>query len=97
MAKPNDTPTLLRLPALAPIIVVGRSATYDAIRFGTMVPPVKLSARAVAFPSDEVAAVVAARSAGATDAQMRALVQRLVAERPARLAAILRPTAPVKR
>lgn len=44
-------------------------------------PPVKVGARAVAWPSDEVDRWVMARVRGASDCEMRQLVTDLVAAR----------------
>jgi prophage regulatory protein len=46
-----------------------------------MTRPVKLGARAAAWPSDEVEAIVQARIAGAKDADLRKLVDKLHAQR----------------
>jgi prophage regulatory protein len=48
---------------------------------GLWTKPVSLGARAVAWPAGDVAALNAARIAGKTDMQIRALVQKLEAAR----------------
>ena len=58
-----------------------RSSLYAAIQNGLFVPPVSLGARAVAWPSNEIDAIVQARIAGKCDAEIKALVSKLVASR----------------
>lgn len=58
-----------------------RSTIYLRIAQGLFVKPVSLGARAVGFPAVEVAALNAARIAGKTDAEIRALVAELTAAR----------------
>lgn len=66
-----------------------RSTSYVDINNGLLPKPVKLGARAVGFPSDEIDAVIGARACGATDAQVRDLVARLHSQRAERLKSIL--------
>lgn len=58
-----------------------RSTIYLRISQGLFIRPVRLGARAVGFPASEVAALNAARIAGKTDADIRALVAELEAAR----------------
>jgi prophage regulatory protein len=58
-----------------------RSPFYADIQKGIMVRPVKIGPRAAAWPEHEIQAIVQARIAGATDAELRQLVQRLHAAR----------------
>ena len=60
-----------------------RSTLYLRISQGLWTRPVKLGPRAVGWPSDEVTAINAARIAGQSDAEIRALVTRLEAGRKA--------------
>jgi prophage regulatory protein len=57
------------------------STLYQDIRAGLFVAPVKVGQRSSAWPSEEVAAIIAARAAGNTDDEIRALVVRLHAAR----------------
>lgn len=75
--------TILRLPMVQAKTGKGRSATYADIERGLMVKPVKLGERAVGIPDYEVDAIIAARIAGATEGELRALVNRLHAARSA--------------
>lgn len=59
------------------------SAIYTAIREGLFTEPVKIGPRAVGWPDYEVKAINAARIAGKTDADIKALVNRLHAKREA--------------
>lgn len=58
-----------------------RSGLYASVAKGLFVRPIKIGPRASGFPSHEVHAIVAARVAGQTDEQIRALVQRLEEQR----------------
>ena len=60
-----------------------RSTLYLRISQGLWTRPVKLGPRAVGWPAHEVTAINAARIAGQSDAEIRALVERLEAGRKA--------------
>lgn len=75
------TRTILRLPAVLRERGRSRSAHYLDIQEGLFTHPVSIGARAVGWPSDEVAALNAARIAGKTDDQIRSLVTALEAAR----------------
>ncbi len=74
---------LLRRPALEAAIGMPRSTIYDAIDKGLLVPPVAIGERSVAWPSNEVEAIISARIAGQNDDEIRALVRRLLQDRKA--------------
>lgn len=73
--------TLLRLPAVKAQSGYSRSTIYLRMSQGLWTRPVSLGARAVAWPAVDVAALNAARIAGKTDDQIRALVSKLEAAR----------------
>lgn len=52
--QPHQQVTLLRLPAVLERTGLGRSSLYAAIQEGRFPEPIRLSARAVAWPSSEV-------------------------------------------
>jgi predicted DNA-binding transcriptional regulator AlpA len=58
-----------------------RSPFYNDIAHGLMTRPVKLSRRAAGWPSHEVIAINRARIAGSPDDKIRALVEKLHADR----------------
>jgi len=58
-----------------------RSSHYLDIQQGLFTRPVPIGARAVGWPAHEVAALNAARIAGKTDEEIRALVAKLEAAR----------------
>ena len=60
---------------------LSRSTIYLRIGQGLWPRPVSLGARAVGWPASEVNAINAARIAGKSDADIRALVTRLEAAR----------------
>jgi prophage regulatory protein len=72
---------LLRLPAVISATGLARPTVYLRIKNGLFVRPVKLSERAVAWPSNEVAAIIAARIAGKSDNEIRELVTQLEQQR----------------
>ena len=76
--------TLLRLPAAACAAGMGQSTVWLRIKNGLVPRAVKISARAVAWPADEIAAINAARIAGKTDAEIRELVATLEQQRTAK-------------
>lgn len=59
------------------------ASIYGAARDGLFTKPVKIGPRAVGWPADEVRAINAARIAGKSDADIKALVNRLHAKRAA--------------
>lgn len=83
--------TLLRLPAVKAQSGYSRSTIYLRMSQGLWTKPVSLGARAVAWPAGDVAALNAARIAGKTDEQIRALVLKLES---ARLAVVSDAAAP---
>lgn len=75
------TNTILRLPAVKSESGLSRSTLYLRITQGLWTKPISLGARAVGWPSSEVAAINTARIAGKTDEEIRALVMKLEAVR----------------
>lgn len=75
--------TIYRLPAVKSESGLSRSTIYLRIAQGLWTKPVSLGPRAVGWPSGEVAAINAARIAGKTDEEIRALVVKLEATRKA--------------
>ena len=72
---------ILRLPAVKSESGLSRSSIYLRISQGLWTKPISLGARAVGWPSSEVAAINAARIAGKTNKEIRALVMKLEAAR----------------
>lgn len=83
--------TILRRKQVEAETGYSRSTIYLRISQGLFIKPVSLGARAVGFPAGEVLAMNAARIAGKTDTEIRALVAELTAAR--RAAAGLAPQA----
>ena len=73
--------TILRLPATLKRRGKSRSSHYVDIKNGLFVKPVRIGLRAVGTPEDEVDALNAARIAGKSDDEIRALVVKLEAAR----------------
>jgi prophage regulatory protein len=60
---------------------VSRSTHYQRIADGLWTRPVAIGARSVGWPESEVTALIGARIAGQSDAEVRDLVKRLEAAR----------------
>ena len=77
------THTILRLPAAKSESGYSRSTIYLRIAQGLWTKQVSLGPRCVGWPAHEVAALNAARIAGKTDVEIRALVVKLETARKA--------------
>lgn len=73
--------TILRLPRVLAERGKKRSSHYADIKVGLFTAPVRIGARAVGWPAEEVAALNAARIAGKTEEEIRALVSHFEAAR----------------
>ena len=65
------------------------ASIYGLIRVGLWTQPVKIGERSSGWPSEEVQAINAARIAGASDEQIRELVNQLHAKRAEKLAVLM--------
>lgn len=72
---------ILRLPEVTARTGRKRSSLFLDIKAGVFPHPVSLGARAVGWPEHEVQAVIAARIAGKSETEIRALVASLEAQR----------------
>ena len=79
--------TILRLSSVKARCGYSRSTIYLRISQGLWPRPVSLGPRAVGWPAGEVEAINAARIAGKSDADIRALVTQLQTQRGHGLAA----------
>jgi prophage regulatory protein len=79
----NMVTTIYRLPAVKTQTGLSRSTIYLRITQGLWTKPVSLGARAVGWPAQEVATLNAARIAGKSEEEIRALVAKLEAARKA--------------
>ena len=84
--------TILRRKQVEAETGYSRSTIYLRISQGLFIKPVSLGARAVGFPAGEVTALNAARIAGKSETDIRALVARLQAARGAALGSEGAPT-----
>jgi len=75
--------SMLRIPAVLQRRGRSRSSHYADIKAGLFVKPVLIGMRATGTPNYEVDALIAARIAGKSDEEIRALVIRLEADRKA--------------
>lgn len=81
---------ILRLPAVkAETGHSSHASIYNGVRAGLFPKPVKIGERASGWPSEEVQAINAARIAGASDEQIRELVNQLHAKRAEKLAVLM--------
>lgn len=74
---------ILRLPTVKSESGHSRSTIYLRIAQGLWTKPVSLGGRTVGWPASEVSTLLAARIAGKTDDEIRALVKKLEADRKA--------------
>lgn len=72
---------ILRLPSVKAATGVSRSTLYLHIKQGLWPKPIHIGARAVGWPSEEIATILAARIAEKADVEIRQLVAQLVAAR----------------
>ena len=79
----DNVEPLLRRPSVQHASGQSRSTLYLRISEGLWTRPVRIGARAVAWPASEVAALNFARAAGKSDTDIRALVTKLEAARTA--------------
>jgi prophage regulatory protein len=75
------SPTLLRIGHIQQRLGIGRTLTYEWVSEGLLPPPVRIGERLTAWPEHEIDAVITARTAGASEDEIRKLVARLVAAR----------------
>ena len=77
--------SIMRMPAVkAETGHKSHASIYTAIKAGLFTKPVQIGARSVGWPDDEVKAINAARIAGKSDADIKALVSRLHCKREQR-------------
>lgn len=72
---------MLRIPVARQALGDSKSSFYEKQARGLIPRSVKLGPRAAGLPSNEVNAIIAARIAGRTEEEQRALVDRLHAAR----------------
>ena len=77
--------TIQRLPTVRAECGLSRSTLYRRIADGLWTKPISLGGRAVGWPASEVATLNAARIAGKSDNEVRALVEALQEGRKAAL------------
>lgn len=71
------TSAILRLPAVRNESGLSRSTLYLRISQGLWTKPISLGGRTVGWPASDIAAINAARIAGKSDDEIRALVLQL--------------------
>lgn len=72
---------MLRIPVVCDRFGVPRSTFYRDVKLGLCTTPVKIGEKSSALPQHEVDAINAARLAGKTRDEIRALVKDLIAAR----------------
>lgn len=70
-----------------------KTSVYNAVQAGLLTKPVAIGLRSVGWPDYEVEAVTAARVAGQPDEAIRALVNKLHAQRAERFEALTQTVA----
>ena len=79
---------MLPLPQVREATGLGTTSIYCRVKSGVFVPPVKVTPRSSRWLDHEVGAINAAVAAGASEADLRALVTKLIAARKDALAHI---------
>lgn len=74
-------PHVIRCPAVTSKSGRSRSSIYEDVARGLLPSPIKIGLRASAWPLHEIDAVIAARIAGKSHDEIRALVRQLMAAR----------------
>ncbi|MEA3277227.1 MAG: AlpA family phage regulatory protein [Pseudomonadota bacterium] len=73
--------TILRMPGVNSRTGDGRSTIYKKVSERLFTKPIRFGARSVGWPDYEVEAIIQARIAGRSDAEIRQLVVELEAKR----------------
>lgn len=74
---------LIKLPVLVLKYAKSRSSIYQDVNDKLLPPPVKMGLRSSAWPLHEIESVIAARVAGKSSDEIKALVAELVSARTA--------------
>lgn len=74
-------PSIYRKPALKGILNIADSTIYLHVSQGLITRAVQIGPRAVGWPSHEIDAIISARIAGKSEAEIKALVVNLTAAR----------------
>ena len=77
----NTHPRLIRRPKVIQLTGLSKSSLYNKINDGLFPSPISLGARAVAFVSSEVDAVIHAMIEEQPPAEIRSLVSKLIQQR----------------
>jgi prophage regulatory protein len=85
----QNNPKVIRKPEACNLAGLSNTSLFRQINAGTMVPMISLGARAVGFLEHEVLAVLAARSIGKSDDELRDIVKGLVKQREVSANALL--------
>jgi prophage regulatory protein len=72
---------VIRKPEACRLAGLSNTSLYEQTRAGIFPPPISLGARAVGFISHEIQAVLAARSVGKSDDEIRQIVKALIKQR----------------
>lgn len=80
-ATPQPTPRLMRINAVTERTAIPKPSLYASIGRGEFTRPIKIGERSSAWLESEVTAIVNARIAGKSSAEIKALVIQLEAKR----------------
>lgn len=79
--RPRTPLTIIRKSEVLEITGLSKSTIYNRINSQELCPPISLGGRAVGFIYSEVISVVKAMISGKSQAEIKALVQELLAQR----------------
>lgn len=77
----NNNLKVIRKPEACNLAGLSNTSIFEQTKAGMFPPPISLGARAVGFISHEVQAVIAARSVGKSDSEIKDIVKSLVKQR----------------
>jgi predicted DNA-binding transcriptional regulator AlpA len=78
----HEEKALWRMPRVIEALGVQKSTLWERVKTGHLPPPVRISARSVAWPSNEIIKIIDAQIAGCNGDALAAFVSDLVAARP---------------
>jgi len=77
----NTNLKVIRKPEACQLAGLSNTSLFEQTKAGIFPPPISLGARAVGFIAHEIQAVLAARSVGKSDNEIRSIVKALIKQR----------------
>jgi prophage regulatory protein len=77
----NNELKVIRKPEVCNLAGISNTSLFEQTKSGLFPPPISIGARAVGFISHEIQTVLAARSVGKSDDEIRQIVKALIKQR----------------